>query len=271
MVSRESAQRAVITAHSSPFSGFLPPPTQDPQALSQLRSQHFQQSQSRTFDIFARPETQPTFLGSQDMSMLSVGAPPRFDWHKWDLVRFDALRGLLKNKLYGGKPTRVSVLAIIVDIRPRREVGHGKNVAEWDLMDPTGQSVKFSLWGSGGDELSSHVRREDVVWIGGEGFRIAEAVRRRSIASRADTVRSVTLSTTDCKLSEYRGHLQLTANYYSGEDTPKGWGLQVCWRGNVMEDEDHQHRFHEGFRDQGFPEVDEVLAVVDWYRQRWRR
>lgn len=160
------------------------------------------------------------------------------------------------------------MLAVIVDIRPMREVGHGKHVAEWDLMDPTGQSVRFSLWGSGGDELSRHVRREDVVWIGGERFQSAEA---RSILLCANLIRPNVLPAADCRLSEYQGHLQLTANYYLGEDTPKGWGLQVCWRGNVVTDEDHQHRFHEGFRDQGFPEVDEVLTVVDWYRQRWRR
>ncbi|ORY59440.1 Endonuclease/exonuclease/phosphatase [Leucosporidium creatinivorum] len=201
--------------------GFLPPPTQDPHALSQLRSQHHFQSQSRTFDISARPETQPTFLGSQEMSMVSVGAPPRFDWHKWDLVRFDNLRGLLQNKPRGGKQLKVSVLAVIMDIRPMREVGAGKHVAEWDLEDPTGQIVKFSLWGSGGDELSSHVRREDVVWIG------------------------------DCRLSEYQGRLQLSATYTSGQGKPDRWGLQVCWRGNVVTDDDHQHRFHEGFRDQG--------------------
>jgi hypothetical protein len=120
------------------------------------------------------------------MSMLSVGAPPRFDWHKWDLVQFDALRGLLSNKPYGGKPVRVSVLAVIVDIRPMREVGRGKYVAEWDLADPTGQNVRFSLWGSGGDELSSLVRREDVVWIGGEGFRTPEAASASVYRSCAD-------------------------------------------------------------------------------------
>lgn len=166
----------MIAAHVPLLPGLLPAPTQNPQTLSQHRSIYFQQSQTRSFDTSARPETQPTFLGSQDMSMLSVGAPPRFDWHKWDLVRFDTLRSLLKSKADRGKPLKVSVLAVIVDIRPMREVGQGKHVAEWDLMDPTGQNVRFSLWGSGGNELSRHVRREDVVWIGGEGFRIIEAV-----------------------------------------------------------------------------------------------
>lgn len=76
---------------------------------------------------------------------------------------------------------------------------------------------------------------------------------------------------TDARLSEYQERPRLAADHVFGRQIDdEGWGLQVCWRIKAVDEEDFVHRFHEDLRDQGFACVDEVLKVVDWYRQRWR-
>ncbi|KAM0792389.1 hypothetical protein ACM66B_005069 [Microbotryomycetes sp. NB124-2] len=229
---------------STRLHGLHPPPTQDSMRFTQ---------QFRPVPSFQHQDSRATLLPSGSMlvpsqylqsqfdetcdSVASVGPPPRFAWSAADLVPFNEFRKVLRSHTGRYKPS-VSFLAAIVDVRDARTVSTGKQVAEWDLIDQTGQVVKMSIWGSGADDVTALVRRGDIVFVD------------------------------HAKLSEHNNVLQMSVNHDRGQSL-KGWGLQIVWRTNVSDPEDYQHRFDEGLRGQGLSQVDLVLEFVDWYL-KWK-
>ncbi|BGP22825.1 hypothetical protein JCM10295v2_001716 [Rhodotorula toruloides] len=147
----------------------LPPPTQ-----RRRQSMLFPPTQSaRDLTTSTFPPTAPLaditgtstdFYGDTSYDAtpggISLGPPPQFSWHLYQLVPLDQLRGRLANQKK--RYPKVSVLACVLTFEKRdTKVG---SLTEVVLVDSTGQTATLVLWEEAGDEIARVIQRGDVVF-----------------------------------------------------------------------------------------------------------